>query len=60
MWEARRVEVCDQGGPWTETAQEDGQKGRGLLIVDRLASTRGRTGNAETGWIAWFELDPCS
>jgi anti-sigma regulatory factor (Ser/Thr protein kinase) len=27
-----RVEVCDQGGPWTETAHEDGQTGRGLLI----------------------------
>ena len=55
-----RVEVCDQGGPWTETAHEDGQTGRGLLIVDRLASTWGRSGNAETGWITWFELEPCS
>ena len=55
-----RVEVCDQGGPWTETAHEDGQAGRGLLIVDRLASTWGRSGNAETGWITWFELEPCS
>lgn len=55
-----RVEVCDQGGPWTETAHEDGQTGRGLLIVDRLASTWGRSGNAERGWITWFELEPCS
>ncbi len=55
-----RVEVCDQGGPWTETAHEDGQAGRGLLIVDRLASTWGRSGDAETGWITWFELEPCS
>jgi anti-sigma regulatory factor (Ser/Thr protein kinase) len=55
-----RVEVCDQGGPWTQTAHEDGQTGRGLLIVDRLASTWGRSGNAESGWITWFELDPCS
>jgi len=54
------VEVCDQGGPWTETAHEDGQTGRGLLIVDRLASTWGRSGNAETGWITWFELEPGS
>jgi hypothetical protein len=54
------VEVCDQGGPWAETAHEDGQTGRGLLIVDQLASTWGRSGNAETGWITWFELDPCS
>jgi anti-sigma regulatory factor (Ser/Thr protein kinase) len=55
-----RVEVWDQGGPWTETAHEDGQTGRGLLILDRLASTWGRNGSAETGWITWFELDPCS
>jgi anti-sigma regulatory factor (Ser/Thr protein kinase) len=55
-----RVEACDQGGPWTETAHEDGQAGRGLLIVDRLARTWGRRGNAGTGWITWFELDPCS
>jgi anti-sigma regulatory factor (Ser/Thr protein kinase) len=54
-----RVEVCDQGGPWTETAHEDGQTGRGLLIVDQLASTWGRTGDEETGWITWFELE-CS
>jgi anti-sigma regulatory factor (Ser/Thr protein kinase) len=55
-----RVEVCDQSGPWTETAHEDGQTGRGLLIVDRLASTWGCSGNAETGWITWFEMEPCS
>jgi anti-sigma regulatory factor (Ser/Thr protein kinase) len=55
-----RVEVCDQGGPWTEAAHEDGRAGRGLLIVDRLASTWGRSGNAGTGWITWFELEPCS
>ena len=55
-----RVEVCDQGGPWTETPHEDGQTGRGLLIVDQLASTWGRNVNAETGWITWFELEPCS
>ena len=55
-----RVEVCDQGGPWTEITHDDGQAGRGLLIVDRLASAWGRSGNAETGWITWFELEPCS
>jgi anti-sigma regulatory factor (Ser/Thr protein kinase) len=55
-----RVEVCDEGGPWTENQREDAQGGRGLLIVDRLASTWGRSGNAETGWITWFEMEPCS
>jgi two-component sensor histidine kinase len=55
-----RVEVCDEGGPWAENHREDAQGGRGLLIVDRLASTWGRSGNAETGWITWFEMEPCS
>ena len=55
-----RVEVRDEGGPWAESQREDAQGGRGLLIVDRLASTWGRSGNAETGWITWFELEPCS
>ena len=55
-----RVEVRDEGGPWAASQREDIQGGRGLLIVDRLASTWGRSGNAETGWITWFELDPCS
>lgn len=54
-----RVEVCDQGGPWAEPAHEDGQTGRGLLIVDQLARTWGRTGDKETGWVTWFELE-CS
>jgi hypothetical protein len=36
------------------------ERGRGLLIIDRLASTWGRSGNAETGWITWFEMEPCS
>ena len=52
-----RVGVCDQGGPWTETAHEDGQTGRGLLIVEQLARSWGRTGNEETGWVTWFELE---
>ncbi|MGH3276235.1 MAG: ATP-binding protein [Streptosporangiaceae bacterium] len=54
-----RVDVCDQGGPWTEPTREDGQTGRGLLIVDQLACTWGRTGDEKTGWVTWFELE-CS
>ncbi len=46
--------------PGLRSAHEDGDDGRGLLIVDRLASTWGRSGNAATGWITWFEMDPCS
>jgi anti-sigma regulatory factor (Ser/Thr protein kinase) len=55
-----RVEVRDEGGPWAESQREDALRGRGLVIVDRLASTWGRSGNTETGWITWFEMDPCS
>jgi two-component sensor histidine kinase len=44
-----RVEVRDEGGPWAESQREDAQGGRGLLIVDRLASAWGRSGNDETG-----------
>lgn len=52
-----RVEVCDQGGQWAEPAHEDGQGGRGLLIVDQLASTWGHSGDEESGWVTWFELE---
>jgi serine/threonine-protein kinase RsbW len=52
-----RVEVRDQGGPWTRpTSTRDGQHGRGLLIVAQLSSDWGRTGDRETGWMVWFEM----
>ncbi|MDX6335913.1 MAG: hypothetical protein QOG05_3253 [Streptosporangiaceae bacterium] len=51
-----RVEVHDQGGPWTGAAPADGQNGRGLLIVDQLARAWGRTGDEAAGWITWFEM----
>jgi anti-sigma regulatory factor (Ser/Thr protein kinase) len=51
-----RVEVEDQGGPWTQHACADGQHGRGLLIVSQLASDWGVTGNCQAGWIVWFEI----
>jgi hypothetical protein len=51
------VEVHDQGGPRAGTALADGQNGRGLLIVDRLARAWGRTGNETADWITWFEMD---
>jgi anti-sigma regulatory factor (Ser/Thr protein kinase) len=50
-----RVEVHDQGGPWTCAGHADGQHGRGLLIVSQLARAWGRTGDSATGWTVWFE-----
>jgi len=52
-----RVEVHDDGGPWTQPASSDGQCGRGLFIVSQLARDWGRTGDSETGWTVWFEMD---
>jgi serine/threonine-protein kinase RsbW len=56
-----RVEVQDQGGPWTRPGAQpepshDGPHGRGLVIVGRLARDWGRSGDSETGWIVWFEM----
>jgi serine/threonine-protein kinase RsbW len=52
-----RVEVRDQGGPWTPPARTDSgeQNGRGLAIVDQLARAWGRCGD-EAGWTMWFEI----
>jgi len=56
-----RVEVGDDGGAWTQSADPEEQHGRGLLIVGQLARAWGRGGDHETGWTVWFELDsPCS
>jgi serine/threonine-protein kinase RsbW len=53
-----RVEVRDEGGPWTQPVQSrDGQHGRGLLIVAALARDWGRTGDSQTGWTVWYEMD---
>ena len=53
-----RVEVHDGGGPWTQPVRSrDGAHGRGLLIVARLATAWGRTGDSETGWTVWFTMD---
>jgi serine/threonine-protein kinase RsbW len=51
-----RVEVRDQGGPWTALPRDGEPHGRGLLIVSRLASTWGRSGDSTTGWTVWFEM----
>ncbi len=53
-----RVEVQDEGGPWTQPVRRrDEQHGRGLLIVAQLTSNWGRTGDSAAGWTVWFEID---
>lgn len=51
-----RVRVEDQGGRWDCPPRQGGQHGRGLLIVSRLASNWGVTGDGEINRIVWFEL----
>jgi anti-sigma regulatory factor (Ser/Thr protein kinase) len=52
-----RVEVHDDGGPWTRPVRRrDGQHGRGLLILAQLADAWGRTGDSATGWTVWFTM----
>jgi anti-sigma regulatory factor (Ser/Thr protein kinase) len=51
-----RVEVRDQGGPWTWPPAGDAGHGRGLLIVAGLARAWGREGDSATGWTVWFEM----
>jgi serine/threonine-protein kinase RsbW len=53
-----RVEVHDEGGPWTQPMRSrDGQHGRGLLIVGQLAGEWGRSGDSATGWTVWFTMN---
>ena len=50
-----RVEVEDQGGPWTRPTPGGEQHGHGLHIVSQLARAWGITGDSDTGWTVWFE-----
>ncbi|SRR6266567_1207606 len=52
-----RVEVLDDGGPWTERPASEATRGRGLLIVSQLTRDWGRIGLSQTGWNVWFEID---
>jgi anti-sigma regulatory factor (Ser/Thr protein kinase) len=54
-----RVEVQDEGGPWTWPGDADERHGRGLLIVSQLARDWGRHGSGTAGWTVWFEME-CS
>jgi hypothetical protein len=51
------VEVTDQGGRWQPEVPSTDLNGRGLLVVTRLAHNWGRTGDEETGWTVWFEIE---
>jgi serine/threonine-protein kinase RsbW len=51
-----RVAVADEGGPWGQERDGDGQSGRGLLIVGELASRWGREDGAGRRTM-WFEMD---
>jgi len=55
--EQLRVEVRDGGGPWAESRYPDDLHGRGLVIVSRLALRCGRSGDGQSGWRVWFEMD---
>jgi serine/threonine-protein kinase RsbW len=47
-----RIEVRDQGGPWTQHAHHDGRS-HGLDIIATLATSHGISGDPLTGWTAW-------
>ena len=51
-----RVEVEDEGGPWESQRELDGQGGRGLLVVDGLASDWSISGDGTGSRIVWFEI----
>lgn len=53
-----RVEVHDEGGSWNQPVRsQNGTHGRGLLIVARLTRAWGQTGDSDTGWRVWFEIE---
>jgi serine/threonine-protein kinase RsbW len=52
-----RVEVQDEGGPWTLPEDADGRHGRGLLIVRKLVREFGCSGDSDSGRTIWFEMD---
>jgi serine/threonine-protein kinase RsbW len=53
-----RVEVHDEGGPWNQpVGSQNATHGRGLLIVTHLTRAWGRTGDSDTGWRVWFEME---
>lgn len=52
-----RVGISDQGGPWAPVQLTDGQHGRGLAIVRKLAHAWGVSADSDGGRTFWFEVD---
>jgi two-component sensor histidine kinase len=50
-----RVEVEDEGGPWEHPPGPNDQRGRGLAIVDALATDWSITGGGASRTV-WFEI----
>ena len=50
-----RVEVEDEGGPWELRQEHSDQRGRGLAIVDALATDWSVSGDG-TSRTVWFEI----
>ena len=50
-----RVEVEDEGGPWEHHEGHNDQRGRGLAIVDALATDWSVSGDG-TSRTVWFEI----
>jgi anti-sigma regulatory factor (Ser/Thr protein kinase) len=51
-----RVEVHDDGGPWTVPPPDGVQHGHGIHIISQLAHAWGITGDSDTGWTVWAEI----
>lgn len=51
-----RVAVEDEGGPWSHPHGGDDQRGRGLVIVEGLASDWSVIGNGAGSRTVWFEI----
>jgi serine/threonine-protein kinase RsbW len=51
-----RVEVEDEGGPWESRHASDGQGGRGLVVVNGLASEWSVSGDETRARTVWFEI----
>ena len=52
-----RIGISDQGGPWAPVQLSDGQHGRGLAIVRKLAQAWGVSTDSDGGRTVWFEVD---
>ena len=50
-----RVEVEDEGGPWENRQEHNDQRGRGLAIVNALATDWSVSGDG-TSRTVWFEM----